>query len=110
AWALIVPLLLSPSLKPEHAHHAFHYPPGGYLTLAAFAALMLGYLAAAARVARDDRRSFLVNTPVWMLAAAISAGALLLGVALLQRVPAEAMSASGRAWRIVVLGTLGPLW
>lgn len=106
AWALMVPLVISPALVRD----TLHLRPGMYLAAAAFAALMLGYAAAAAAVARPDRRSFLANTPVWLLAAAISAGALLVGVRLLQRVPVARAPGGDALWQTVVLGTLGPLW
>ena len=85
AWALTVPLVMSPDVE----RHTLHLRPGMYLAGAAFAALTLGYAMAAITVSPPNRRSFLANTPVWLLASAISAAALLMGVRLLERVPAR---------------------
>lgn len=106
AWALIVPLVMSPALVRD----TLPLPPGMYLAGAAFVALALGYMLAAITVAARDRASFLVNAPVWLLASAISAAALLVGVRLLERVPVTTAPGSDATWQTIVLGTLGPLW
>ena len=115
-WALIVPLTISSAvIRP-----GVPAPYGGAIALAAFVALWLGYLGATLWRGIRQRRAYWMNSLVWLVATATSAGGLYLGAKLLEHVPAYAVHddpltgfavrESARSWQTVVLGTFGPLW